>query len=155
QRGECGAHRPERVELRADRRLGAASTGRHVAQRRRAADVGLELDLRVRFPVSLEWPDVLERRWMVPRPIRPAERYVIESVEVKVTVLEPGLDALVRGRELGRRYAVDHRDPGALLEAITIGELTERTADRIIGRAGDRAVRSLGRRVLADARGRV
>src|SRR5580692_8362923 len=57
-RPECErlrAQRPVRVELRADRRGGAVRTCGGVAQERRAADVGLVLNLRIRLPVALEW----------------------------------------------------------------------------------------------------
>src|SRR5262249_41780874 len=125
-------------------------SGRRVAQRRGTADVGLELDLRIRLPVSLERPDVLECCRMVAGAVRPGERHVIETVEVQVTVLEPVLEALVRGRELRGRNAVHERRPRTLLEAIAVGELAERAAGRVIGRAGDRAIGSLCGGILAD-----
>src|SRR5206468_2000640 len=102
-----------------------------------------------------ERPDILVRRRVVPASVRPRGPLVRQSVEVQVTVLEPGVEALVRGREFGRRHTVHRCGPGALLEAVTVGELAVRAAVEVVGRAGDRPVRPFGRRVLADARGRV
>src|SRR4029077_19420287 len=54
-------------------------------------------------------------------------------------------------RDLRHRRAVDGGRAGALLEARAVRELAQRAAVRVVGRAGHRPVRSLGRRVLADA----
>src|SRR6266536_6154281 len=155
ERSGVQAERPERVELRPLRRDGAAVTRRGVAEDLRRADVGLELDLRVRLPAGLEGPSVLERGRMVPGPVRPRGRLVRQSGEVQVTVLVPVVETLVGVRRLRGRHAVDRDRPRPLPEAVTVSELAVRTAGGVVGRTCYRPVRPFGRRVLADARVRV
>ncbi|MBV9096369.1 MAG: 4-alpha-glucanotransferase [Streptosporangiaceae bacterium] len=143
ERGGRRAHGPERVELRADRRDHAARAGGRVAQERRAGGVGLELDLRVRLPVGLERPDVLERRRMVPGAVRPGVRHIVDAVVVQVTVLVAVGLAPVGYRAFRAGHAVDGHRPGALGQAGSVGVLAERGTERVVGGAGLWPVRPL------------
>src|SRR6185437_12439797 len=155
ERSGLQSKRPERVELRSLRLHGAAHTRRGVTQDLRRADVGLELDLRVRPSAGLERPDVLERGRMSRGAVRPRGPLVRQSVEVQVTVLVPVVETLVGGRRLRGRDSVDRDRPRPLLEAVAVGEFAVRAAVGVVGRTGHRPVRPFGRRVLADTRFRV
>src|SRR5205823_8097276 len=72
------------------------------------------------------------------------------ALKVQVTVLEPELEALVGSRYLRDRRPVDERGPRSLFEAVAVGELAERAASRVVGRASHRTVGPLRGGVLAD-----
>ena len=117
ERKELRAERPERVELGSLRQDGAAVARRGVTEDLRRADVGLELDLRVRFPAGPERPDVLESSRMVPEPVRPCRPRVEEESPSKSRspFWYPVVETLARGRELGRRHTVGTPSTSAVL----------------------------------------
>src|SRR5208282_1546760 len=80
-------------------------------------------------------------------------RYVGQTVEVQVSVLEPIGEALVGVRPSRGRRTVHLNGPRSLLEAVAVGELAQRAAGRVIGGAGHWTIRPLRGRVLAATGG--
>src|SRR5262249_55373713 len=142
--------RPVGVELRADRRGGAADSGGDVAQRLGSGRVRLELDVRGRVAVGKR-PDISERCRGGAAAVRPV-RYVGVAPEVEVPVFRGLLWAGGNPRVFRGLLPVDEERAIALGEAPAVGELTQRSAVELLDRAGDRPVHALGRGVLADGR---